>query len=202
MATQATQTETTVVVTDATALTDVVTTDVSAATVVEAVAETKPAIDQAPANLFTKSSDAAQAQISNPTRVAVVLAQIEEYVKTNGKTLSDQTAARNGAISLFQAIKLLCTLTGGDLNKVVDALVKAIATNKEEAFSETYVFRHINAVGTVQERENFARLINLFVQFGTMTNRGKIRSFANVDYSLALIGNVMTRKQLNAYFPK
>lgn len=194
MATPATQTESTAA--------DVVVKDVTAAAPAAVVADTTPKVDTAPANLFTKASDTAQAQISNPTRVAVVLAQIEEYVKTNGKTLPDQTAARNGAISLFQAIKLLCTLTGADLTKVTDALVKAIATNKEEAFSETYVFRYINAVGTVQERENFARLINLFVQFGTMSNRGKIRSFANVDYSLALVGNTMTRKQLNAYFPK
>jgi hypothetical protein len=195
MATPTTQTETA-------ATADVVVKDVTAAAPAAVVADTTPKVDTAPANLFTKASDTAQAQISNPTRVAVVLAQIEEYVKTNGKTLPDQTAARNGAISLFQAIKLLCTLTGSDLTKVTDALVKAIATNKEEAFSETYVFRYINAVGTVQERENFARLINLFVQFGTMSNRGKIRSFANVDYSLALVGNTMTRKQLNAYFPK
>lgn len=195
MATPTTQTETA-------ATADVVVKDVTAAAPAAVVADTTPKVDTAPANLFTKASDTAQAQISNPTRVAVVLAQIEEYVKTNGKTLADQTAARNGAISLFQAIKLLCTLTGSDLTKVTDALVKAIATNKEEAFSETYVFRYINAVGTVQERENFARLINLFVQFGTMSNRGKIRSFANVDYSLALVGNTMTRKQLNAYFPK
>ena len=195
MATPTTKTETA-------ATADVVVKDVTAAAPAAVVADTTPKVDTAPANLFTKASDTAQAQISNPTRVAVVLAQIEEYVKTNGKTLPDQTAARNGAISLFQAIKLLCTLTGSDLTKVTDALVKAIATNKEEAFSETYVFRYINAVGTVQERENFARLINLFVQFGTMSNRGKIRSFANVDYSLALVGNTMTRKQLNAYFPK
>ena len=195
MATPTTKTETA-------ATADVVVKDVTAAAPAAVVADTTPKVDTAPANLFTKASDTAQAQISNPTRVAVVLAQIEEYVKTNGKTLADQTAARNGAISLFQAIKLLCTLTGSDLTKVTDALVKAIATNKEEAFSETYVFRYINAVGTVQERENFARLINLFVQFGTMSNRGKIRSFANVDYSLALVGNTMTRKQLNAYFPK
>ena len=195
MATPTTKTETA-------ATADVVVKDVTAAAPAAVVADTTPKVDTAPANLFTKASDTAQAQISNPTRVAVVLAQIEEYVKTNGKTLADQTAARNGAISLFQAIKLLCTLTGSDLTKVTDALVKAIATNKEEAFSETYVFRYINAVGTVQERENFARLINLFVQFGTMYNRGKIRSFANVDYSLALVGNTMTRKQLNAYFPK
>lgn len=195
MATPTTQTETA-------ATADVVVKDVTAPAPAAVVADTTPKVDTAPANLFTKASDTAQAQISNPTRVAVVLAQIEEYVKTNGKTLPDQTAARNGAISLFQAIKLLCTLTGSDLTKVTDALVKAIATNKEEAFSETYVFRYINAVGTVQERENFARLINLFVQFGTMSNRGKIRSFANVDYSLALVGNTMTRKQLNAYFPK
>lgn len=157
---------------------------------------------QAPANLFSKASESAAASVSNPTRVKVILAQIDDYVKSNGNNLSDADAARNGAIGLFQAVKLLVTLTGGDLTKVADYLVKAIASNKVEAFAETFIFRHINALGTAQERDNFARIMNLFVQFATLSNRANIRKFANIDYSLALIANSLTRKQLNAYFPK
>lgn len=182
------------------------------------VAETKPAavvaedtssaaakaaeIPAAPANLFSKAAENAAVSVSNPDRVKIVLAQIDDYVNSNGKTKSDATAARNGAIGLFQAIKLLVTLTGGDLTNVVDYLIKAIAADKVDAFAETFIFRHINALGTAQERDNFARLMNLFIQYGKLSNRASIRKFADLDYSVALIAQPLTRKQLVAYFPK
>lgn len=174
----------------------VVTEDTSSATA--KVAE----IPAAPANLFSKAAENAAASVANPTRVKIILAQIDDYVKSNGKTLSDATAARNGAIGLFQAIKLLVTLTGSDLTTVVDHLIKAIAADKADAFAETFIFRHVNALGTSQERENFTRLMNLFIQYGKLTNRGSIRKFADLDYSVALVAQPLTRKQLIAYFPK
>lgn len=171
---------------------------VAATQTTDAVAQTAVA-PAAPLDLFKGATVQAS---SNPERVKVIANLVTDYSKAVGVNQGDLATARSATLGLYNAIKMLVTLTGTDLTNAVDHLLATIRADKIEAFGEAYLFRAADAISDKNVRDNFNRLMNLFVQYANLSDRSKIRKFADIDYSVALITDVAVRKQLAAYFPR
>lgn len=151
----------------------------------------------APVGLFSKPKSEAS---ENPEAAARVVEFVKAYSAGAGRAHVDMDSVRVLTKNLFTAVRLLCTLRGDSLNRAFGKCVKEIGENKNNAFGKMYLCRFVSTIESSSERSNFVRLMTLMVAFATLEDKSQISENIDIEYSLELVKNEDTRRQLIGLF--
>lgn len=107
----------------------------------------------------------------------------------------------NMQVMLFRTVQNVLRQTGGDFTRLYGYLLEVVASERQQAFNERFIFRGFdNLTLTPSERKNFERILNLLITTCDSKTRSHALKMVDIDATMEGFRDPDMHQRIQAFY--